>query len=247
MVLSDGPSILHLSPLRPRLDRVPGRIPDLLTPDDVFEVKFVAMIHDPLGDGTTSFGFDLYIHHSTCQPHLPICVSSVHSLYEKKRRSVNKVRTYTSGTRAHEIIRHSAAVFTIARAGAVPIATDLADLVGESSDDFLGAVDGSLLACSYVGDRWWREACIVWLSAVGEAALEAVRTRAEVRQGVVAAALRGEATVTSVAAGRLGAASDVVRCPGAGIHDGGASRGGAAGGRDADTWCSAGAGARAVY
>ncbi|KAI9780284.1 MAG: hypothetical protein M1816_003126 [Peltula sp. TS41687] len=56
MVLRDRSSIFHLSPPGPGLDRVQGGIPDLLTPDDVFEVEVSAMIHDPFGDGTTGFG-----------------------------------------------------------------------------------------------------------------------------------------------------------------------------------------------
>jgi hypothetical protein len=50
VVGGDGPSVLHSSPLRPWLDRVYRRIPDLLSPDDIFELQRNTIIHDPFSD-----------------------------------------------------------------------------------------------------------------------------------------------------------------------------------------------------
>jgi hypothetical protein len=56
VVGGDGASILHLSPLRPWLDRVLRRIPDLLSPDDIFESKRSTIIHDPFSDRRSARG-----------------------------------------------------------------------------------------------------------------------------------------------------------------------------------------------
>jgi hypothetical protein len=60
MICSDGPSVLHLPPLRPWLDRVLRGIPDLLTPDDVFESERSTIVHDPFSDGLSDSGPHLY-------------------------------------------------------------------------------------------------------------------------------------------------------------------------------------------
>lgn len=47
----NGSSVLHLLPLRPRLDFIFSHIPDSLAPDDIFEMERGAVVHHPFGDG----------------------------------------------------------------------------------------------------------------------------------------------------------------------------------------------------
>lgn len=48
MIFSNGTSIFHSSPLRPRFDTVYARVPDFLTPDNILEVERATVVHDPL-------------------------------------------------------------------------------------------------------------------------------------------------------------------------------------------------------
>lgn len=69
MIRSDGASILHCAPLRPRFDGVQRRIPDLLAPDDVFEAEGSTVVHDPFGDGFSGRGSHLFTGRAvSCQP-----------------------------------------------------------------------------------------------------------------------------------------------------------------------------------
>ncbi len=47
---SNGTSIFHSSPLRPRFDTVCARVPDFLTPDNILEVERTTIVHDPLSN-----------------------------------------------------------------------------------------------------------------------------------------------------------------------------------------------------
>lgn len=59
MICSDGASVLHVAPLRPRHDRVLRWVPDLLTPDDVLEIERGAIVHGPFRDRFSNRGADL--------------------------------------------------------------------------------------------------------------------------------------------------------------------------------------------
>jgi hypothetical protein len=56
MIVGDRPSILHWSPLRPWHDRVSRRVPDLLSPDDIFESQRSTVVHDPFSDRFPNLG-----------------------------------------------------------------------------------------------------------------------------------------------------------------------------------------------
>lgn len=56
VIVSDGASVLHIPPLRPGLDGISRRGPDLLTPDDVLEAERSPVVHDPFSDGFSGSG-----------------------------------------------------------------------------------------------------------------------------------------------------------------------------------------------
>lgn len=66
MVRSDGTSVLHQSPLRPGLDRVLGRTPNPLTPDDILESESTAVVHNPLSDRCSGGSRDLHTELASC-------------------------------------------------------------------------------------------------------------------------------------------------------------------------------------
>ena len=59
VILSVIAPVSHLSPRNPRPDWVPGRIPDLLAPDDVLEVEQPTVLHHPFGHDTAVLCSDL--------------------------------------------------------------------------------------------------------------------------------------------------------------------------------------------
>jgi hypothetical protein len=56
VICSIGASVLHSTPLRPGLDGVLRRIPDLLAPDDILESEGSTIVHDPFRDGFSNIG-----------------------------------------------------------------------------------------------------------------------------------------------------------------------------------------------
>ena len=64
MIGGDGSSILHFFPLRPGFDGIRSRIPDLLAPNNIFEVENGTVLHNPFGDG-----------YSRCSLHLWSCLN----------------------------------------------------------------------------------------------------------------------------------------------------------------------------
>ena len=60
MVLSNIASILHGTPGSPRLDSVLARVPDLLAPDNIFQIQRGAVVHNPLSDLPSGDGWRLW-------------------------------------------------------------------------------------------------------------------------------------------------------------------------------------------
>lgn len=61
VICSDGASVFHQPPRRPRLDGILGRTPDPLSPDDVLESESTAVVHNPFSDGSSAFGSHLKV------------------------------------------------------------------------------------------------------------------------------------------------------------------------------------------
>lgn len=91
MILRNITSVLHGAPLIPRLLLVfiSHRMPDLLTPDDVFELKCVAVTHDPFGDFFTRERGDLCsVSIFSC---VRVCIIQVSSIYIFRTQTRNRI------------------------------------------------------------------------------------------------------------------------------------------------------------
>ena len=59
MIRGDGSSVLHLAPVGPRSRGIDRGIPDLLAPDDVFELEAVSILHHVFCNCFARIGSDL--------------------------------------------------------------------------------------------------------------------------------------------------------------------------------------------
>ena len=108
-------------------------------------------------------------------------------------------------------------------AGAIPGTIDLTHLARIACNNLLGTIDGFLLAGANLGKCWFRIlACWTGRTCGGFTALETSWTRTEIAHSG-AAALRSPAAVATAAAGRFGAAFDVVGKSGASAGDKGST------------------------
>lgn len=225
MVGGDAASVFHLLPLSPVPDSLAG-FPDLLTPDDIFDILSGSVSHDPFRDGFSGLG-----------PHLERMSASYVGL-EHGEHCIRDDATYSTSAGAHKVNGHAAAVVAGTWARTVPSAENLTDFALVGGHGVFGAINCCLFASSNC-----------WNFRGGErgaiAAHEAGWARAEVGSRASRALVR-PAAVASAAAGGLGATLDVVWGTRAGIRDVLAAGRRAFGRGDAHAWSTSFAGARPV-
>ncbi|MCJ1270388.1 hypothetical protein MMC22_010285 [Lobaria immixta] len=113
-------------------------------------------------------------------------------------------------------------MITSTGARAIPGTEDLTNLARVAGNNLFGAIDGSLLAGTNLRKRWCR--VLACGTCGGYTALETSWTRTQVAHSS-AAGLLSAAAVTTAAAGRFGAALDVIGKAGASAGDKGSAAG----------------------